>query len=189
MTMHNSTEHDMNAHSDHQGRCGPRDRSSDATAAGGETPGAAGALVERLHQAQARCERLAAGLASAAAEHAHARRRAEIDPCLAEAAAVEKLASEILPIRDVLETALQIRTADAAAFREGMTLALRKLTAALAKHGLIEIAPAAGDPFDPLLHHADGVPTQDSDACKVMEMHEKGYLLNGRTLRAARVSI
>jgi molecular chaperone GrpE len=189
MTMQKTAEHGMHAHSDHQGNGDPQYRSRDASTASGERPASASALLERLHQADANCKRLIEALAEAAAEQAYARRRAEIDPGLAGVAAVEEFASTILPLKDVLETALRIRTSDAAAFREGLALALRKLTAELAKHGLHEIAPSAGDAYDPVLHQADGLPGQGRPDCRIAAIHEKGYLLNGRTLRPAHVSI
>ncbi|SFD22137.1 nucleotide exchange factor GrpE [Massilia yuzhufengensis] len=78
------------------------------------------ALQERLDQAQA--------------EVGHARRRAAADVALARSYALRDMALDLLPLRDALEAALAIRTADAAALRAGLELACRQFAAALARH-------------------------------------------------------
>jgi molecular chaperone GrpE len=52
-----------------------------------------------------------------------------------------------------------------------------------------EIAPKAGDPFDPNRHEA--VVQQDStySVPTVVQLFSKGYALHGRTIRAAKVAV
>ena len=103
---------------------------------------------------------------------------------------IERFAAEMLPVADSLELALDAAaTADPATLAEGHRATLRQLQKAFASAGITEIDPA-GQPFDPQLHEAMTTqPSADLAPDTVLQVAQKGYLLNGRLLRPARVIV
>lgn len=79
---------------------------------------------------------------------------------------------------------------DTARIVEGMGMVLAQLKTALGNHGLKEINPASGEPFDP--HQEDAIATQPSEEIAegcVTQVFRVGYSLNGRVLRPASVVV
>lgn len=75
------------------------------------------------------------------------------------------------------------------AFREGMTMVKRQLLDTFRKHGL-EPIKSAGEDFDPNLHQAiQRVESAEVQTEVVGDVFARGYLLNGRLLRPAMVSV
>ena len=73
--------------------------------------------------------------------------------------------------------------------REGIELTLKSLLDAFARYNLEQISPA-DEPFNPELHEAmTMVPVPNVDPNTVIEVLEKGYQLNGRLIRPARVVV
>ncbi len=101
----------------------------------------------------------------------------------------ERLLSELLPLFDSMEAGLAA-AAPADPLRAGLELTLRQLHRIAEANGLTEVAPAAGDAFDPERHQAmsvvdaPGVP-----AGAVAQLYQKGYVLNERLLRPALVVV
>ena len=101
----------------------------------------------------------------------------------------ERLLSELLPLFDSLEAGLAVAP-QADPLREGLELTLRQLHRIAENNGLVEVAPAAGDVFDPERHQAmsmvaaEGVPPGS-----VAQLFQKGYVLNDRLLRPALVVV
>jgi molecular chaperone GrpE len=106
--------------------------------------------------------------------------------------ALERFALELLPVRDSLELGLAAADeagAEVAKLREGTELTLKLLTAALAKHGIVEVVPA-GEKFDPELHQAMATqPSSEVEPGQVLTVYQKGYTLNDRLLRPALVIV
>ena len=103
----------------------------------------------------------------------------------------ENLVRDILPMVDSLGRAMDhaCGSSDFEAFREGLKLVQNQLTCCLEKHG-VEAIEAAGKNFDPNFHEAMlQVESTEHKDNEVVEEFEKGYLLNGRLLRPARVSV
>ena len=103
----------------------------------------------------------------------------------------ENLIRDILPMVDSLGRAMEhaCNSSDFEAFREGLKLVQNQLTCCLEKHG-VEAIEAAGKDFDPNFHEAMlQVESREHKDNEVVEEFEKGYLLNGRLLRPARVSV
>jgi len=104
----------------------------------------------------------------------------------------EQLIRDILPIVDSMERALKhvSNSDDLDAFVEGLKLIHEKLYITLEKNGVEKIETADRD-FDPNFHEAMlQVDTDKYDADnKIAEVFETGYLLNGRLLKPAKVSI
>ena len=126
----------------------------------------------------------------AVAELDNIRKRAQREVEQAHRYGVEKLAHELLPVKDSLDLAVEnAGRADTAALVEGQAATLRLLQKALERIGITEIDPT-GQPFDANWHEA--VAAQPSDTAEpnsVLLVVQRGYSLNGRLLRAARVVV
>ena len=128
------------------------------------------------------------------AEMENVRRRAQRDVENAHKFAVEKLLGDLFPVIDSMEKAVETAEnseADdgAKAIVEGVSLSLKLFVDTLAKAGVEQIDPF-GEPFDPQLHEAMAmVPNPDAEPNTVMDVMQKGYVLNGRLARAAKVIV
>ncbi|HCR96853.1 MULTISPECIES: nucleotide exchange factor GrpE [Halomonas] len=126
----------------------------------------------------------------AAAEAQNVRRRAEQEADKARKFALEKFVKELLPVVDSLEKALESMQDDASeAHREGVSMTLNMQLGVLNKFGVESVEPQ-GEPFDPQVHEAMAmVPNPELEPNTVMEVMQKGYLLNGRLVRPAMVVV
>jgi molecular chaperone GrpE len=101
----------------------------------------------------------------------------------------EKLLRDLLPVYDGLESGLAVETADVASMREGLSLTLKALLKVAEGNGLEQLDPA-GQPLDPERHHAVSlVDAPDQSPGTVVGVMQKGYVLNGRLLRPALVTV
>ena len=79
--------------------------------------------------------------------------------------------------------------ADAAALREGSEATGKLLKTTLERFGIAEVDPE-GEPFDPEMHEAMSMmPAENVEPGSVAKVIQKGYALNGRLLRPARVIV
>ena len=126
----------------------------------------------------------------AVAELENVRKRAARDMENARKFALERFATELLAVRDSLEMGLQAaQGASAADIIEGSKTTLRQLSATMERFGIAEVDPE-GEPFDPTLHEAMTMqPSADVEPDTVLTVFQKGYTLNGRLLRPARVVV
>ncbi|WP_148252525.1 nucleotide exchange factor GrpE [Aidingimonas lacisalsi] len=152
-----------------------------------EDPDVLAAKVEELEQSLAEAKDQAM---RAAAEAQNVRRRAEQETEKARKFALEKFVKELLPVVDSLEKALESMEDGASeAHREGVSMTLKLQLDVLAKFGVEEVEPE-GQPFDPQYHEAmTMVPNPELEPNTVMEVIQKGYLLNGRLVRPAMVVV
>ena len=96
---------------------------------------------------------------------------------------------QIGPMLDNFRRALGQETEDVASFRQGIEIIFKQFNDILSGYGLIEIQ-ADGQPFDPNLHEALAqVPSAEHPPGTVMQEMEKGYMLNDRVVRPARVVV
>jgi len=124
-----------------------------------------------------------------AAEMENLRKRAARESENARQFAIERFAGELLDVVDSLEMGLAASGASAEALREGSGATLRQLVSALEKHGIAVVDPE-GEPFDPQQHEAMTLqPSETAEPGSVMTVVQKGYTLNGRLLRPARVVV
>lgn len=103
----------------------------------------------------------------------------------------ESLLQEILPAVDNMERALAHVEGDCQdAVITGIRLTLDMLLAALKKFGVTPVGAERGTPFDPAVHQAMGQSEcPDQAANTIVEVYQKGYLLNERLLRPAMVTV
>jgi molecular chaperone GrpE len=106
--------------------------------------------------------------------------------------AIEKFVNELLPVRDSLELGLshaEGEDIDPAKLKEGSELTLRMLGQAMEKFNIVQIDPT-GEAFNPEFHEAmTMVPSDQVEPNSVLEVIQKGYTLNDRLIRPARVIV
>ncbi len=119
------------------------------------------------------------------------RKRVDRERAAADEAAAADLLTELLPIVDNLERALEsgADTAAAAAYRTGVELIHRQLLELLARRRVVPIDTAGRD-FDPHYHQAVAheVSSEHAEGQIIGELR-RGYLLAGRLLRPAMVRV
>lgn len=125
-----------------------------------------------------------------AAELENVRRRTSKQLDTTRRYAVEQFAIELLPVADSLELALESAKGAPATLREGLELTLKLLREVFARHHIEAVAPQRGEPFDPQWHEAMATqPTAEVRADAVLTLVQKGYRLQNRLLRPARVIV
>jgi len=119
------------------------------------------------------------------AEFQNYRRRMEGERSEAIRGANSSLLREVLPVLDDLERALANIPPEFTEHKwvEGAQLVERKFRAIMERQGLTPIE-SVGQPFDPALHEAIG-----GSGTHVEQEFQRGYRLNGRTLRPAMVIV
>lgn len=125
-----------------------------------------------------------------AAELENVRRRAQRDVEQAHRYGLEKFIDSLLPIVDSLEQAMLLAGQEKSeAMHEGLELTMKLFLDVLKKHGVEQLNPV-GDVFNPQNHEAMSM--QESDDAKpntVLTVFQRGYKLNDRIIRPARVVV
>lgn len=124
----------------------------------------------------------------AKADAENIRKRAQIDVTNAHKYAIENFSSELLAVIDSLEAALGVENATVENFKSGMELTLKQLTTVFDKFNIKLINPE-GAKFDPHLHQAMCAVDSDLAPNTVVQVMQKGYVLNDRVIRPALVSV
>ncbi|AJZ90837.1 heat shock protein GrpE [Klebsiella michiganensis] len=126
------------------------------------------------------------------ADLANLRRRTEQDIEKAHKFALEKFVNELLPVIDSLDRALEVAdksNPDLAPMIEGIELTQKSMLDVVRKFG-VEVVGDTNVPFNPDVHQAIAmVESADVAPNNVLMVMQKGYTLNGRTIRAAMVSV
>jgi len=149
------------------------------------------AMQRDLDQALAKADEHWKLYLGAHAEMENLRKRTERDVQNAHKFALERFFNELLPVRDSLELGLMAASnaTEVARLREGMELTLKQLAAAMEKFGICEVDPLNAK-FDPHLHEAMAMaPTDQAEPNTVIQVVQKGYLLNERLIRPAKVIV
>jgi molecular chaperone GrpE len=171
-----------------------KDRKQEATAgvpevvegenAGGEAAPSPSVVAEELVELRKR-------LAYLAAEFDNYRKRAAREKEALVSFGNERLLRAILPFLDNLERAISQAGSSGSleALLSGVRLTYDQFLAELRKFGLEQIS-AEGKAFDPNLHEAIAqIPWEGKPEGTVLSEGRKGYLLNGRLLRPAQVTV
>ena len=149
-------------------------------------------LQAALDEAEARAEENWNQFLRARAEMENQRRRAEKDVAQARQQALEKLAGELLAVKDSLEMGVQAARGEEATVEklaEGSELTLRMFDQALEKFSIEPINPE-GERFDPEKHEAMAAQeSTDAEPNTVLTVVQKGYRLGDRLLRPAMVIV
>lgn len=148
------------------------------------------ALEEQLTLAEQKAHENWEKAVRAMAEVDNIRRRAERDVANAHRYSLEKIINALLPVVDSLEQALQLCEKEGQeGMKEGLELTMKLFIDALEKHGVTQINPE-GAPFDPQEHEAMSIQEVPGVAANtVLTVFQKGFKLNDRLIRPARVIV
>jgi molecular chaperone GrpE len=126
----------------------------------------------------------------AAAELENVRRRAARDVEQARRSGIERFAAELINVIDGLEMGLESgQNATVESLLAGKEATLRLLRGVFDRFGIETLDPV-GQPFDPQLHEAMSMqPAPGAEPGSVLVVMQKGYRLNDRLLRPARVVV
>jgi len=145
-------------------------------------------LGELLKKAEAEAAELKDAWLRAKAETENVRKQAQNDVLKAHKYAIERFSKDLLTVRDALELALATPHDTIDALKDGVELTLKNLNAAFEKAHIVEIDPA-GEKYDPHRHQAVTMIESDQPAGTVVQVFQKGYLVNDRVLRPAMVAV
>lgn len=101
----------------------------------------------------------------------------------------QAVVKDFLPVMDNIEMALQ-HAEEGSPLREGIELTIKSFKDALSKHGVKEVDAEIGTIFDPAVHEAimmDSTAEYENNAITLCV--QKGYLLNDRVIRPAKVKV
>ncbi len=155
------------------------------------TPEAEISLEDQLEAAQKKADENWDLLLRTRAELENLQKRSRRDIENAHKFGLEKIAAELLGVRDSMELGLGAAqdSTDVASLREGAELTLKMLTQVMDKFGIKEVNPE-NQRFNPDLHQA--MTLQESAQLEpntVIAVMQKGYTLNDRLLRPALVTV
>jgi molecular chaperone GrpE len=143
------------------------------------------ALVDELELARRERDEYLADMRRMKAELENSRKRQEKERARLTQLASERLVGELLPVLDNLERALEAE----GDIREGVAATLDQLNSVLGREGLAPVL-SDGEPFDPAVHEAVmSQPSEEHQEDTVIQTFERGYTLNGRPIRPAKVVV
>ncbi len=149
-------------------------------------------LKQRLEEAEKKAEENWDQLVRAKAELENIRRRSERELENAHKYALEKFAQELLPVIDSMEmgvAAAQDENTDVSKLREGTEMTLKMFLNAIDKFGIKSVHPV-NEEFNPEHHQAMSmVDSDEHEPNTVIDVMQKGYLLNDRLVRPAMVVV
>jgi len=163
------------------------------TAANAETERDDGdsAAADALAEIQRKAEQHWEALLRTRAELDNVRKRAAREAENARKYALEQFVRRLIPVRDSLEAGLRHEVAEDAVqtLRQGMEMTLKMFDTMLKDNAIIEIDPL-GESFDPAVHEAmTTLASKEHEPNTVVQVLQKGYTLNGRLVRPARVIV
>ncbi|MGD9597852.1 MAG: nucleotide exchange factor GrpE [Steroidobacteraceae bacterium] len=147
-------------------------------------------LAARLAAAEARAKECQDQYLRTLAEIDNVRKRAQRDIEAANRYGLERFAQELLPVKEGLDLAVEnAAKADRDSLAAGQLATRQLLSKAFERLGIVELNPV-GEPFDPTVHEAMMVqPSATAEPDTVLTVVQRGYALNGRLLRPARVIV
>ncbi|NPA72268.1 MAG: nucleotide exchange factor GrpE [Gammaproteobacteria bacterium] len=120
------------------------------------------------------------------------RRRTRMDVESAHKYALNKFVDALIPAMDSMEMGMEAASKEDAtieSIRDGIEMTFKQMLDVLGKFSVERIDPK-GEKFDPKLHEAlTMIPSPDHESNTVVDVIQKGYVLNDRLIRAARVIV
>lgn len=101
----------------------------------------------------------------------------------------QSVIKDFIPVMDNMELTL-VHTEEGSPLRQGIELTIKSFRDTLSKHGVEEINAEIGTIFDPAVHEAilmDNNSEYENNAITLCV--QKGYILNGRVIRPAKVKV
>jgi molecular chaperone GrpE len=154
----------------------------------GDVSDVADHIGAELARVQAEVAELKDAWLRAKAETENARKIAQGDVARAHKFAIEEFAADLLPVKDALEKTLSAGEVSLDTLKSGAELTLKALRAAFDRARVVEVDPV-GQKFDPHRHQAIQMVPSDQPANTVVDVFQKGYLVNDRVLRPALVTV
>ena len=149
-------------------------------------------LRELLAQAEKKAQDNWDKAVRAQAEMENLKRRTQRDLENAHKYALDSFARDLLPVLDSLELGLQAISGDSPEvekFRVGSELTIKQFESVFAKFNIAVVNPL-GQPFNAEQHQAMAMQAvEGAEPNSVVNVFQKGYLLNGRLLRPAMVLV
>ena len=147
-------------------------------------------LKSELAASQLKAEQAHEGALRARADLDNARRRFDREQKEATKYAAERTLKALFPVIDDLDLTISNISPEAdAQLSEGVRLVHRKFIQALESQGVVSFYPE-GESFDPTIHEAlMEQPTADHEPGVIVQVFQRGWSLNERLLRAAKVII
>jgi molecular chaperone GrpE len=143
------------------------------------------ALAEELETTRRERDEYLEAMQRLKAEFENSRKRQERERARILETASERLVVELLPVLDNLDRALEAE----GDIREGVRATRDQLADVLGREGLLPVA-SDGQPFDPNVHEAVmGQPSEEHEEGTILQTFERGYLLNGKPIRPAKVVV
>jgi molecular chaperone GrpE len=159
-----------------------------------EPPPGTGAAADDVQKLRAERDDLFEKFARAVADAKNTQRRIQAEADQRVQYANQSLIKTLLPVIDNFERALAVdpEKVDARSILKGMQIVHDQWLAVLKGQNVEEIAPTPGTPFDPSKHEAlmqQDAPQYAGKGTTVVNLLQKGYALQGRTLRPAQVAV
>jgi molecular chaperone GrpE len=142
----------------------------------------------KIAELEAALEEAKAQVLYVKAEGENIRRRATEDIDKARKFALEKFSGELLAVKDSLDAALTVESSDVDSYKNGVELTSKQLLSVFEKFNIAEINPV-NEKFDPNKHQAISAIDSDLEPNTVVNVLQKGYMLNERVLRPALVMV
>ncbi|MCF6465607.1 nucleotide exchange factor GrpE [Clostridium sp. Cult2] len=143
---------------------------------------------EDIHEKDNEVEDLANRLLRLQADFINYKNRVEKDKEKIYTYAAEELMKQLLPILDNFDRALE-SVEEEDGFYEGVKMIYNQILKVLNENGLKEIE-CIGEIFDPNFHHAVfAEETEDEEEGTILEVLQKGYLLNDKVIRPSMVKV
>jgi len=149
-------------------------------------------LAALLEEARAEAEKHKDMALRVQADMENLRRRTRLDVESAHKFALEKFVNALLPAMDSMEMGMDAASKEGASIesiREGVEMTFKQLLDVLQEFNVERVDPT-GEKFDPQLHEAmTMIPSPQHESNTVVDTIQKGYTLNERLVRAARVVV
>jgi molecular chaperone GrpE len=145
-------------------------------------------IAAQLARVEAEVAELKDAWLRAKAETDNVRKISQADVAKAHKYAIERFAEDLLPVKDALEQTLAAGEVSLDTLKSGAELTLKALRAAFDRAQVVELNPV-GEKFDPHRHQAMQMVASNQPANTVVDVFQKGYLVNDRVLRPALVTV
>jgi molecular chaperone GrpE len=146
-------------------------------------------LADEVQHLRAELEQTRADILRERADLENQRKRVSRDLEQLRKFANERLLSDLLPVFDSLDAGLTAAGEEPSPLRDGLEMTFRQLLKVAADNGLSVLDPT-GEAFNPDYHQAiSQVEAGNAAPGSVVQVFQKGYLLNDRLLRPALVVV
>ncbi len=168
----------------------PPSFSADDSPSSGSATGEESGLAAETAKLRAEKDELLQTLVRRQADFENYRKRVERDRHEEGRRGVERLISDLVPVLDAFDRAIQAHDDPAyEEYRKGVTLIRKQLWDTVARHG-VQLIDAEGKMFDPHMHQAvERAESNEHPDGLILHVFQNGYMFHGRVLRPAIVRV